>query len=440
MKKLSLYFCMICALLAASCRKGDEADLLATIPSNTGFFAVVDLVKVNKALGNDVNSDGSVKTGDKLNQVLAAFGKQGDELKNMLDGDKASVDFTRPLGAFEYKGSPVVTFYVSDAKAYMKYIEEQTHSEFKEIDKIWQSATGGIFVKGNQVWVSSGASTFTAETVKMLSALPEDDSLISIEYARKLVDEGKDVAGWATIAALTGYSDNPMMNLGITTLYDGAAYLPFTVTFENGKAQLSAKVLDKKFQPARCTLRPSTIQASVLNEYQGKGDVFFAISIDPAQAKDLLGQYGQFMGQFASLGEILGNTDGTIVGSANSASEEASFGLMTNFTSQETAREAAETIMDMMPPSELAVELTGTKLYIHSHNLEGETIGGSVKLMEGAEWAMVLTPDKVGAGDAVSNVVVKALRQGDSTEFLLTVNTKPGQNALLSLLEMATKK
>ena len=426
-------------LMASSCRKDGNSEVLSTIPSNTEMFVVANLQQINEKLGNKVGSNGEVTIGAPLEMLLRNSGKDGQTMREMLQSNEAGLDFNASLAIFEYKGSQVVTFYVVDPGQFRDFGKSKGE-KFTEKAGVWES-DGRVFMKDNQVWVSSGASTFTATTVQMLSGLDEKESLQGVPYACELVEGDADLSGWLNIKGLGSamYSGNMVANVAVNTLFESPAYLPFTVKFNDGNAVAEVKMLDDKFKPSKYLLRGNDINMEAVNSYQGKGDVFFAISLDPEQMKELGSKFGPLMGQMTPLFDLLASIDGTVVGSADSK-QPASFGLLVNFLSPEKAAQASEQLASLMPGSNSVVDLSGSKLYIHSPGLEGEEIGKYAADMKGSAFAFVMGSAKVMNGeDYINKVVLKGQRSGDSLVVTLKIDTKPGQNALKSLVELAAK-
>lgn len=439
MKKIALGLVALLLVIATGCRK-DDSEVIATIPANTGFFAVVNIENINEKLGNTVSSDGDVKLNADLSALFDKMGIQGRELKLMLSDNQASIDYTLPVALFEYKGSSISTFFVTDPGQFREFFQKKG-VKFSESKGVWESE-GKVFLADNQVWISDGASTFTAQTVKYLQSLDEKDSLKGVEYAVKLAEEDSDIFGWADISKLTSSvygSGNTMASAGLTTLFDDGKYVPFKLNFNDGNITADLKVLNSKYQPAPYLLKSAGINMEVLEQYQGKGDILFAVAVDPAQVQQLTAQFGPLLGAgMKPLMDALGSIDGTIVGSMKSASIGPAFGIQTRFTSAEAASQAAAQIRNFLPTTEGGVEVNGNQIYLHTSALEGKSVAALAPELKGAQWGIVLGGSEINqlSQGMLRKAVLKGVLDGNSCVVSLRVDTKQGQNALKSLVEI----
>ena len=442
MKKIALGLVALLLVVAAGCRKGNNEGALDTIPSNTAYFCVVNVSKINDNLGNETRSDGDVKLSRDFSQILDRFGKDGDEMRKMLTDNKASLDFKMPLTIFEYKGSLITTFFVRDEEDFRDFLKQNDHT-MKEKSGVWE-ADSRYFMADNQVWISEGASTFTSQTVTYLTNLDEKESLAGEEYAVSLVGGDADMSGWIDIAKLTSmqYAPNMGANVMLNTIFDGAKYLPFTLKFEDGSATAEMKVLNAKFEPAPYLIKSSGIDASLLESYKGRGSLFFAFSMEPKQIKQLLDQYGNLAGAaMKPFLDLLADIDGTIIGSATMSSISPSFGIMAGFTSDETASQASRQLSQMFS-GEAAVEQTGKNIYIHVNADGGDDISKYIDDLKGALWGMAYGGSEISeqTGGMIRKCVVKAVPEGESCVITMKLDTKSGQNALQSIMEAASLK
>lgn len=434
MKKFAFGLVALLLVMAVGCRKDNSAGALPSIPSDTGFFGVINLQKLNENVGNKVEKDGDVKVSTDFSSILKNFGKDGDQIRRLLSDNQGSVDFSMPLTIFEYKGSPVVTFFVSDEDRFQSYMKQEGHT-FSQKNGVLESE-GTYFVKDGQVWISKGGTTFTAQTVVYLLGLDEKESLAGVDYALELADGSYDIAGWLDIARLTSsqFTGNMGANMALNTVFDGAKYLPFTVKFDKNQANIEAKVLTSKFEPAKYLFKSNGVDMSLVESYQGRGNAFFAFSVDPAQVKQLIDQFGSMAAAgMKPMLDMIGNIDGTIVGSASM--DDKGFGAMANFVSSDAAVQAQEVLNGFFPGG--GADLSDTKLYFHGGTLEGESISNYASDLKGALWGVVYTGSYMTehSGGEVDKCVVKATAEGESCIITINIATKKGQNSLMSLLK-----
>lgn len=440
MKKYAFGLMALFIALTISCSKDSNSDILSTIPANTAYFAVVDLKEIQDNLGNTVEKDGKVKVDENFRKTIMGLPGNMGEMVDLMENNDATIDFNNYLATFDYKGSQVMTFYVENPGKFRDYLKSKGIT-FSESKGVWESKEN-YFMSGNQVWKTNGASTFTAQTVSYLTSLKEKESLQTNDYACGLLGKDAGIVGWVDISEMMSMigAQNFMLSMAVNTLYENPKYIPFTVKFNEGNAQAEVYVINANFKPAKYLFKTLEVNMDQIRDYQGKGNVFFALSVDPAQIKQLSAQFGGMIGEMGGLLDILAEINGTVVGSADNTSPESSYGIEAKFSSPEAAMSAADMVMKLVPPAEGAVELTGDKLYLHTHNLEGAGIEAFADEMKGSEFAMVMTAPQGSKGwNEISKIVVKFNRDGESTVLKLRMDTKPGQNALVSILKADAK-
>lgn len=423
--KIELLFVALFMLVASSCQKKGDSDILSTIPVDTEFFVVAE--------GNDIFPAAEV--------IVTRFDKTsfGEKIQEILIENSEIIDKTRPMAFFEYKGAKVLSLYLSQPGAFREAEDKKGH-KFSEKDGILDNGED-VFICDDQLWIGNGATTFDATAVKRLLSLKENESLGGIDYARTLADGSSDVAGWLSAEGLVNMMpENGFAAMAMSLLFEDMKYVPFTVKFDDGKATAEIKAINGKYQPSKYLFNPATIDLSTVKEFPGRGDIFVAVAVDSDQLKQLVGQFGMLLGGMP-LATLAGNIEGTVVGSANSSADESEFAAQIVFDNTDAARQGAEELMKLFAPSEAAVEQTGNKVYLHTHTLGGKEIAGYASMMEGAEIAVVMAASRFDYTDGlITGTSLTGRHDGDSLKFIVTIDTKKGRNSLTSILEASQMK
>lgn len=437
MKKITLYALSLIVLILASCSNKVNEEILRTVPKDTPFFLIVDLEKTQ----SDLSQDGkALSNGGNKNQLFGMFGANGKDAADFLDSSKTGIDMDSQMVAFQYRNTSVLTFLLSDVDKFKDFIKEK-YGDWEETSGVFATKNNKVFLKNNQAWITGGTMAFNAAAVNDLLSLEEKNSLLDQKYVGNMVSSGSDICGLVNVTNVgSQFGGGMATNLGLNLMFDDLTYFSFTVKFESGKAICEARPLNSVYESAKSVFKPVEIDLNTVNDYPGKGSMFMAAAIDSEQTKMMLEQFAPMAGPLSEILEALKNVEGTVVGSSNGSGSESSLGLMFYFADSESAMKAADQFMEMMPPEEMAVELTGNKLYIHSHNLAGDGIADYSKYFKGNEFGIVMLPNCFGQQNQIKLVTAMAHRDGDSMKILVEAETQQGVNSLVSFLNFLSKK
>lgn len=424
MKKVSFWVMVCLLLITASCKKNDSR-MLSTIPADTPYVVVLNTEQIGAKLIKDPKALANIKGIDK--KVGEVFEKAAK-----------IIDEKEPMAVFEYNNTPVVSVIIKSEDDFKQFAQEMEIGTLSNHSGVWVSNRGDVFMRDNQVWFTSGSTTFTDQSVRMLENLKEGKSLADQDEASELLSKDVDMCGLVGVdKTLSSMGGNKQMSMGTSLLFDNMEYVYFETKFDKSAINFTITPLDKNYKAAKCALPSAKIDMNTLKGYTGQGNLFMAMAIDPEFLKGIVSQYGSLMGPYKGMFDILVNINGTIVASANTETDD--FGMMLNFNSPENAARGAEYVEDFMPIDRATASIDGTKLYVHTEQQQGQPISSVADKFTGCEFAFSWKlPQQLNY--PVKDIIVTGKREGNTLIFKGSLSTEPGANSLVRLLEATSKQ
>lgn len=444
MKKTMMLLAALVMILTG-CRKNDN-EVLSTIPKDTGFVAVINVEKLNANLGNKMEN-GKPKFDEATKQLFSMMGSKGNDVAKAIENNEFSLDYTKSVAAFELKGNSIATFFVDDAGKFKAFVEKEGNTKFTTKGNVEYCDTENTYLIGNQVWVAQSYPAIDASDIESLTSLPEGDSLNDTEYASTLTDSNAEIEALVSFKYLAMAGGNNMvMNFGLNTAYDDATYMAASICFEEAKALCDIKILNSKFEIAKSNIKTQPISKGVVNSYEGKGNIFYAFAVTGDQLSAILKQYSNLVQLPADVSSALGKLEGTIVGSMNSDNSsydaEPCFGLLAEFKDASSAQIVGDYIKSSLPLPQVVVEQTGNRVYVHSQTQRGSDISSVADVFNGCSVGVAISPEGLIQDPKTAGLIkmIKLQSRPDSKEAcVITIDTKKGQNALLSILQLAAE-
>lgn len=441
MKKTLFLILASIAVLLSSCGKKNAEKLLQTIPQNTQFLAMVNADN----LAHDLGDEGE-KQLDQFVANLSKSNKASDKLTKYILSKDSQADLTEPFFFFEFNNAAIITFFVKDEDKFRSDIEGTLASEFSKENDVWHLADNTVFVKGNQAWITQKYPEIKPSEISSFTKIPKTSSMASVEYAVEMVEKDADVSALIDIKGILQTNMNMSANLFLNMAFEDPRYLSYYMNFEKGKIQGEAVMLNEKYQPAPFSLRPSKINAASLSAYPGKGNMFLAAAFDSATISKIIGQVKGFAPVPPEIIKALENIDGNIVMSSyvtgqNQQPEQV--GAMITFKDPSFAQECAEFLNGMLASEGTSTQCRadGKSLIVSTPGELGQPIGAVAKDFEGAGLGFVLDTSGLNSqatgniGALFSQLVVKLVDNGASSNLEFNISTARNQNSLVSLLQ-----
>lgn len=452
--KKCLFLLFAVVLLATGCSKrgfyGEEAreTLLSTIPAKSNFVALLDLETFNSALGNKYG-EGKVQTGQVFqnfcNQMMNA---SGQKFLTFLQENEAGVIFSS--GAiFEREGKPIVTFFVDNNDAFVKYLEKNFGEKFNKENGVEVNGLRDTFIKDNQVWVAPHAGLQSKDIVVFLN-LKEEESYLSHNVSGQMVKSKDILAAVANSQDLSSFLGNQALALSaaLPMGFDGGKYLYLTVNATDGKVLADLTVLNDSFKPAPLALKLNKVDMQTINSFTGKGDALFAFAPNSQSISSLLDQFSGFGVMADNADRGLRMLDGTIVGSMDlsTSSSNPALSLLFTFGDQYSSQIAAvapdfvNLIGQQLQPS-----VQGNHLMLSSNTPSNISNDNLKSRFNGSYGGWVISTGAMSAnlGFNISEFITGAslllLPNSNGIKLQFTIDTRKGQNALISLMQAVLK-
>ncbi len=282
-------------LLAASCTKtstADYSDLLKTVPSDASAVVALDVQSLLEKAGCKVADGGKVELSEEMKAAIAADTQPStrQNVTVLLTGE-AGVAHSSAL-IFSEGEDTYATFMVDDPDAFRKYAEKVTEKKVTSVGGV--DICGPLALVANQGWMRLGnTADVDAGEILKFTKLSEAQSFYSHDIATKMMETEKDVVGWADIDALLNlsgrsFSDRAVARMGLSSIFDDAAYVWLETDFGKGKMTADMRILNSKGSDAKCNFPTSKIDVKTVESLGGKADVIFATSVSSKLARQLM--------------------------------------------------------------------------------------------------------------------------------------------------------
>lgn len=441
--KVFLFILPLLAALISACKGKDEEDLLLTVPADTNFFILADL----KALSADLGSDGR----EKLEKALTAMQGGNEDIDARWEyvlSEKSETDFSAPMAFFETDGNTVASFYVKNADSFRKGLEEAMHTTFHENSGITADDKGTVFIKDSQVWFAQGYPypALDAAKIAVLSQLGEKGSVLSLKAAKELAEGNADIISFINLNESLAYSRDNTERLIMNSIFDDASYVITRHNFEKGKATGETTLLNYKGEPAPLTFDIPKIDINGLKKFEGRGNLFAAISLDPEMMHSIVRALKNVKLPIPpDYQEVLESLDGVAAFSMTRTSPEdgpASMAAMLTFENKNSASAASEICGALMGSHGVKVFTDDKRCNIFLGNQSGMGIADIADNFKGASMGIVFMPSffdnatNVHVADCLQNFVITLHNERDGVKIKSILTTTSDQNALITLLEL----
>lgn len=440
MKKLIFSIFAIVALMLSSCADKNAERILKTVPSNTQVLALIKADELSSALGEEGRNE--VK---QLINSASRGNNSGKEMANYIMSDDSQLDLSVPMAMFEYKNAVIYTCITKNSDKLREDLERITNSKFTKNLGVWALEDNTIFIAGDQAWFTSSYPEVTTQYVNGFTKLNKAASMADNEYVMKMAADGGEISFLMDLTSILKYNMSTTTSLAMSMIFENPKYLTGNINFEKGKIKGDVGILNNKFDPAALSIKLTNIDMNQLKAFKGKGNVFAATSIDSSVLNQLIGQFKGMLPLPQQTLSLLEELDGTIVASANlssSSSAPNSSAVMLNFKSADAAARCKDVLVSILNGAGgLEISNEGTALYIMTPMQDGADISQVANDFNGANVGFVTMIDKmppvdnINLGNYFNTCVVKMTARGNSTTLNFTMNTKPGQNSLLTLFQ-----
>ena len=439
--KKSLFFLLLSfVVMMSSCSKKDAEKLLQTIPANSQYLALIDGESITDGLGPEGIKQIDQALGNAAQGNSGALGSAEYYL-----GDDSPIDLSVPLCVFELKRVTITTFAVRDADKFRTDVETKSGEKFRKEKDVWHLPNNTVFVDGDQVWITGSYPEIQASDINTLTKLPKSSSMASTSYTKDMIERDADVAVLVDIASILNANLGISAGLYLNMAFENPQYLVSYIDFQKGKIAGEMTVLNDKFKPAAFSLKPSPINIDALKNFPGRGNAFFAASFDSATIGRIIGQVKPLLPLPPNVIAAIENIDGNIAVSTNitsSPQQSEQLCAMVTFKDNASAETCASYLNGLAGslPEGFTCAANGNTLVISTPNQSGQSIETVASNFKGAGMGLtVLTSGldvgTTNVGSFISSFNACLVDNGSGSNLKITVNTTPGKNSLLSLIQ-----
>lgn len=351
MKRLLLLISVI-AVLLGSCTRRNADDLLKSVPLSSGYVALVSLRSLEK---NEVAE----------NALPSRF--------QLLFSPEAGLDSGAPMLIFEFKGATILSFYVKKGDGFKKYMEKNGVN-FASLKGLQYATDNTVFISGNRVWMAPEYPEVHASDLLTLQGLATHESFMASPMAEKLLNSEDDITLCVDFNRLLGGSWNSDSRLALNIIFDDPAYGLGTINFDATEIIGEIKVLDSHGHPAHLALQLNPISPDGIKDFEGRGNVFAAVSPSSATIGALLSQLKGLPMIPSDLTATISRLEGDIICAAwvePCGASLRSLSLMLTFSSDEAAADCARFVNSLSGGDGLSASATGA----HCTVIYGEPSG-----------------------------------------------------------------
>ena len=427
MKKF-LFLPLFILMLLSSCGKESNNRILKTIPINTTYVVIVDLDQIMKDLGSQ-EQNGKLMFGPELSGALEQSGYTVSEILEKFANH--GLDFSGSLAMFEYRGQSIFTCFSRDSEVTINSYQTKFYTDG---DIIYSNE--GIYLKDNQIWFDQH-NVLTPDIIRQFTELKNNENASKLSSAIKGGAAINSFANIEFISNILEYSSSWYSILN--TLFGNPSYVNLAVSFEEGKMTAELNFLTNEFKKPKFALKAPKINMKDINEYSGRGRLFYAFSLTNGEANEF---FNSFFNEYSSDNDFLESLqyiDGTIVGSIGpSSSGGSTFGLQIPFKKKDAAETFMNNIQTIGYLYDFTCELKDKKVYIHSYDMEGPDIQSIKRNFENSAAAFSFLNNYNGSyifydipfeGGSIK------MKSGNHPSFVVQIDTEKGKNSLIYFIE-----
>lgn len=448
MRKLFYGLFAAIMLLTASCGGRKASEILRTVPGNSVAVAVI---RADELASKFKGADAAQK--DELCKILSSrmSGRSDARLYEQweyLFSEDSQMDFSSPVVGFQYKNTGILTFALKNADRFRKDFEEKADGSFSKEGNVWVLDDNTVFVCGNQAWIAPSYPRVSSADITDFTLLKESESAMAVAPLADLIEEDDDFSLFLNLDEMASFGSQGMQMMAVNMLFDDATYITASLEFDKGEVEGDLKVLDHKGKKAPLTIKASRIDVSALRRFDGRGNLFFACALDQDVVRTTLKKLQSFGSLPSDVYDVVSKLDGTMAMSLSTQDSDSGNTIsgMFSFASEAAASDAASMARNQLSSfNPESVEVDGKSLIIRGSQATGPSIATVADNFDGAFLGLTFLTDPLRGPQNdivkkyVSEIKLKVKPDGDSAKLDFEVKTTPGQNSLISLLQLFTE-
>ena len=429
--RLILTVALFLGLLMGACSdSGDRQtakDLLATIPGDAAYVAVVNTDALVTSTGGKIKDKTVVEPSGTLRKFLDRINRRetSAHLDSLFAG-KGGIEFSC-FALFENGGNMWLIAPLADAT--------KTESYFKRRGYPLQQAGDGLLCAEDivfdktHIWVSLKDSAANAAAVDAFKRLNKEQSMASSDYADKLTALENDYIDlwdsnilWRTLGPS---ADKARMISAF--MFAEVRYASFSADMSETSIIANGRFFDSSFKDAKCNLATSKLATRDFNILGDKAQAVAGLSIDSKLMKNLVRAAGIFGAALPpSVQEALENIEGPMV----AASDEANniiFTIPCKKGSEQTIVKAVDGLSFLLgndPGLRMTTKEGAVLISINGGPQSGEPIARLGEKLDGAWLGLAFSAGYLPDMKPITDFSVALVPTRSSLEFRIRVDYK----------------
>lgn len=433
---ITLFSLLFSLSFLPSCSKDSNADagaLLATVPSDAGAVAAVNLHSLLEKAG--AKFDGSKFTpSPSLTDAAKAAGGKSPLLSLFLSGE-SGID---PSCAILFKEGDAVYLValLDDPDKLRKAAPTHLGGQFATSEGF--DILGNIAIKGNMIWQRLDRSDIRPEETARFSSLSDRQNILSVKNADRLSELSSDLECWANIAALLNasgmdFSSRGMATMALQTLLEDPADFYLTGNCDKGLLNVEATVLDSKGNNAKLLIPTAEVDPAAISLISAKrADAISAVGVSQKLIKSLRKEVeSNGVSMLGLIMQSLGALDGTSAFAVSAGGDNIA-GVVS------TTGEDTLPLTNLLDQMGLTVTVDGKLLRVRKGETNGHLdIAAEAPLFKKAMFGVVSAVNFQDNPDLSKAAVMFIPRDGGLTLNVSVYATDKNANIITTLLKSA---
>lgn len=317
--RLLLAVTLVVMLLSGACTNSEKQqtakELLATIPGEAAYTAVINTEMLVKSAGGKVKDATVIELPDSLRLLInKRFGKPGSKIiPDSVFAGKAGIEFSC-LALFADEGNLWLVAPLADPQKTKEYFGKNGYN--------LQSAGEGMIAgrdvvfDDQHIWVSLKDSVANAAAVEGFRRLNSEQSMLVSKYCDELVslkngyiDLWDSNVLWRTLGP--NASNARMVS---AFMFEDGRYASFSADMKGRSVTATGRFLNSDFKDAKCNLATGKLSADAFDVLGDKAQAVAGIMLDSKLMKNIVKAVNTFGGAMPpSTAELLSDIEGPLV-------------------------------------------------------------------------------------------------------------------------------
>ncbi len=316
---VSILLLLISGACSNSRQQETARELLATVPSDAAYTAVINIDRLVSSTGGKVKDHTEIEPSAMLRKFLGKIESpvMSAHVDSILAG-KAGVDFSCMV-LFENEGTLWLTAPLADAGKTKAYLGRNGYDLQPAGDGLLSARE--VILNENQIWITPSDSVANAGAADTFSRINSEQSMLSSDYADRLTEMTEAYIDLWDITLLWKTLGSKADQARIITAFtfEDVHYASFTAEMTQNSLTANGRFLDSEFKDADCNLATGKLEARDFDILGDKAEAVCGLSIDSKLMKNVIKAVSAFGGAVPpKTADALKNIEGPLVMASDS--------------------------------------------------------------------------------------------------------------------------